>query len=86
MRELKITGYACGLAATVAGFGLYSYAARELLAAFAIFSVVFLSLALVALCALLLWFASVQVVIRTGSLSRNVAAFSRRLIAVYVKS
>ena len=63
MREIKIRDYTCGLIVTIVGLGLYSYYVRELLAALTLFSVAFFILALVALGALLVWSASVQVAI-----------------------
>lgn len=85
MREIKIRDYTCGLIVTFVGLGLYSYYVRELLAALALFSVPFFILALAALGALLVWSASVQVAIWARPASRNVIAFSRRLIAVYAR-
>jgi hypothetical protein len=86
LRELKITGHTCRLVLIIGGFGLYSYAVRELPAAFDIFSAVFFSLAVVALCALLLCWASVQLAIRTRPLSRNVLTLSRHLIAEHARA
>ena len=85
LREIKIRDYTCGLIVTIVGLGLYSYYVRELLAALTLFSVAFFILALVALGALLVWSASVQVAIWARPASRNVIAFSRRLIAVYAR-
>jgi hypothetical protein len=68
------------------GLGLYSYCVRESLAVLALFSVAFFSLTLVALGALLIWCASEQVGVRTLLLSRNVAAFSGRLVTAYARS
>ena len=70
---------------TIVGLGLYSYYTRELLAALTLFSVAFFFLALVGVGALLVWCASVQVAIWAKPASRNVVAFSRRLIAVYAR-
>jgi hypothetical protein len=83
VRELKIT---CGLVFTIVGLGLYSYYVRELVAALALFSVAFFSLTLVALAALMIWWASEQIVARSLPLSRNVVALSRRLITAYARS
>ena len=85
MREIKIRDYTCGLIVTIVGLGLYSYYVRELLAALTLFSVAFFLLALVGLGALLVWSAGVQVAIWATPASRNVMAFSRRLIAAYAK-
>ena len=83
MREMKIS---CGVVVTIVGLGLYSYYVRELVVALALFSVVFFSLALVVLGAFLIWCASEQVAIWTLPLSRNVVAFSRRLITAHARS
>jgi hypothetical protein len=85
LREIKIRDYASGVIVTIVGLGLYSYYVRELLAALTIFSVAFFFLSLVALGALLIWCASVQVAIWARPASRNVIAFSRRLIAAYAR-
>ena len=71
---------------TVLGLGLYSYYVREMLASLALFSVGFFFVALVMLFGALVWFASVQVAMWTMPLSRNVMAFSRRLIASYARA
>jgi hypothetical protein len=67
------------------GLGLYSYYVRELLAALTLFSLAFFFLALVGLGALLVWSATVQMAIWARPASRNMIAFSRRLIAAYAK-
>jgi hypothetical protein len=85
LREIKIRDYTCGLVVTIVGLGLYSYYVRELMAALTLFSAAFFFLALVGLGALLVWSASVQVAIWARPASRNVIAFSRRLIAAYAK-
>jgi hypothetical protein len=85
LREIKITDYTSGLIVTIVGLGLYSYYVRELLAALTIFSVAFFFLALVGLGALLVWCASVQVAVWARPASRNLIAFSRRLIASYAR-
>jgi hypothetical protein len=81
----EVTAYACGLSAVV-GLGLYSYNVRDLLASLALFTAVFFFLGLMALTVFLLWCASVQVAIWTPPASRNMLAFSRRLISAYAKS
>jgi len=86
LREIKTRDYACGLIVTIAGLGLYSYYVRELMAALTIFSVAFFALALVGVGAILVWSASVQVAIWATPASRNILAFSRRLIAAYAKA
>jgi len=85
LREIKIRDYTCGLIVTFVGLGLYSYYVRELMAALTIFSVAFFFLALVGLGGLLIWSASVQLAIWARPASRNVIAFSRRLITAYAK-
>ena len=85
MREIKIRDYTSGVVVTIAGLGLYSYYVRELLAALTIFSVAFFFLSMVGLGALLVWCASVQVAVWARPASRNVIAFSRRLIAAYAR-
>jgi hypothetical protein len=83
--EIKIRDYSCGLTVTIVGLGLYSYYVRELLAALTLFSLAFFFLALVGLGALLVWSATVQMAIWARPASRNMIAFSRRLIAAYAK-
>ena len=85
MREIKIRDYSCGLIVTIVGLGLYSYYVRELLTALTLFSVAFFFLALAGLGALLVWCASVQVAIWARPASRNVIAFSRRMIAAHAR-
>ncbi len=85
MREMNMRDYSSGLVVTIAGLALYSYYVRELLTALTLFSVAFFFLALAGLGALLVWCASVQVAIWFGPASRNVAAYSRRLIAAYAR-
>lgn len=85
MGKIKIRDYTCGLIVTIVGLGLYSYYVRELLAALTLFSVAFFFLALLALGALLVWSASVQVAIWAGPASQNMLAVSRRLIAAYAR-
>jgi uncharacterized membrane protein len=86
LRQTTIRDYTSGLIVTIAGLGLYSYYVRELLAALTIFSVAFFFLALVGLGALLVWSASVQVAVWARPVSRNMIAFSRRMIAAYARS
>jgi hypothetical protein len=68
------------------GLGLYSYYVRELLASLALFTAVFFFLGLVALAVFLVWCTSVQVAIWTPPASRNMTAFSRRLISAYART
>lgn len=69
-----------------AGLGLFSYYVRELLASLAVFTVPFLFLTLIVMSAVLLWSASVQLPVWWRPESRNLAAFSRRLIVAYARS
>lgn len=85
MRELKATKYACALSIMIVGLGLYSYYVRELLASLLLFTVAFFFVGLLALGVFLIGCASVQVAIWTPSASRNMIAFSRRLITAYAK-
>jgi len=85
LRELKATGYTCGLGLLIVGLGLYSYYVRELLASLVLFSLAFFFLGLVVLGVFLVWRASVEVTICTRPASRSVIAFSRRLIAAYAR-
>jgi hypothetical protein len=75
----------CGLIAAVVGLDLYSYFVQELLVSLALFSVAFLILTLAALAAVFLWWASEQLVSRSGPTSRWVIAASRRAIAAYAR-
>jgi len=85
LREIKIRDYTCGLIVTIVGLGLYSYYVRELMAALTLFSVAFFVLALMGLGGLLVWCVSVQVAIWARPASRNVIAFSRRLLTAYAR-
>ena len=85
MPDTNIKYYVAGLIATIAGFGLYSYYVRELLAALTLFGVAFFFFALLGLGVMLIWWASVQAAIWAGPASRGVVAFSRRLIAAYAR-
>jgi hypothetical protein len=86
LREIKIRDCTVGLIATIVGLSLYSYYARELMAALTLFSAAFFFLALVGLGAFLVWCAGVQVAIWARPASRNAIAFSRRLIEAYARS
>jgi len=85
LREIKIRDYTCGLIIAIVGLGLYSYYVRELVAALTLFSIAFFSLAVTGLAALLVWCASVQAAVWARPASRNVIAFSRRLLAAYAR-
>lgn len=86
MHKAKNRGYTCGLATAIAGLSLFSYHVRELLAAMALFSLVFFLATMVALGGFYLWRASDYLVTWTGPSSQDVVAFSRRLIAAYARS
>jgi hypothetical protein len=85
LRKINFRDYLSGMIVTIAGLSLYSYYVRELLAALTIFSAAFFLLALLGLGALLIWSAGVQMSIWAGLASRNVIAFSRRVIASYAR-
>jgi hypothetical protein len=85
MREIKAAEYTCGIGAVIVGLGLYSYYVRELLASLLLFSAVFFFLGLVAAGMFFIWSASEQLAIWTVPASRNVIAFSRRLIAAHAR-
>jgi hypothetical protein len=78
---------ACGLGITIAVLDLYSYYVhvRELLVSLVLFTGVFLILALATFAVVFLWWASEQLLDRTGPASRRVIAFSRRVIAAYAR-
>jgi hypothetical protein len=69
----------------VVGLSLHSFHVRELLASLVLFSVAFFFLALLILGVFLLWCATEQLAIWAGPASRNLASFSRRLIAAYAR-
>jgi len=73
------------LAVAIPALALYSYYVRELLVGLALFSLVFLFLALVVLVAILIWWISQQLANWSGPASRRVVAFSRRLIVAHVR-
>jgi hypothetical protein len=85
MRQPKVSEYRCGLIVALAALSLYSYHVRELLAALALFSVVFFPASLVLLGVFLTWCASEQVAIWIRPASNNMVAFSRRLMLAYAK-
>jgi hypothetical protein len=85
VREIMIRDCTCGLLVTIVGLGLYSYYVRELVAALTLFSIAFFSLAVIGLAALLVWCASVHAAVWARPGSRNLIAFSRRLIAAYAR-
>jgi hypothetical protein len=75
----------CGMGITIVILDLYSYYVHELLVSLALFTCVFLVLALATFCAIFLWWAGEQLLDRRGPASRRVIAFSRRVIAAYTK-
>ena len=85
MQKYKAIEYTCGVSAVIVGFGIYSYYVRELLASLALFTGAFFLLGLAVAAVSLLWYAGVQAILWTGPASRNMLAFSRRLVAAYVK-
>jgi len=70
---------------TIAVLDLYSYYVHELLVSLALFTCVFLILALATFVAVFLWWASERLLDRSGPVSRRLIAFSRRVIAAYEK-
>jgi hypothetical protein len=85
LRRLKINKYTSLLAVAIVGLGVCSYHVRELLLALVVFSVGFGVLALAALVAVILWWASERIASKTGPASRRVLAFSRRILALYAR-
>jgi len=81
----KISERTCGLAVIIVALDLQSYYVRELLVSLALFCMAFLFLALLVLATVLLWWVSEQLADRSGPASRKVIAYSRRLIAAYVR-
>jgi hypothetical protein len=74
-----------GAGVTIVALDLYSYYVHELLVSLALFTAVFLVLALATFAAVLLWWASEQLANRSGPTSRKVIAFSRRVIAAHAR-
>jgi FtsH-binding integral membrane protein len=85
MREIKTAEYTCGIGAVIVGLGLYSYYVRELLASLLLFSLAFLCFGLALAGIVFIWSASEKLAMWTVPASRNVIAFSRRLIAAYAR-
>ena len=85
MREIKAAEYTFGISAVIVGLGLYSYYVRELLASLLLFSALFFLLGLTVIGMFFIWSASEKLAIWTVPASRNVIAFSRRLIASSAK-
>jgi hypothetical protein len=83
--RINIIKYTSGLVVTIAGLNRYSYYVHELLVSLALFTLVFLILALAAFAAVFLWWASEQLANKSGPASRKVIVFSRRLIAAYAR-
>jgi hypothetical protein len=61
---------------TIVALGLYSYYVRELLASLLLFSALFLAVGLIALGAVLAWYASKQVALWSRLVSRNAIALT----------
>jgi hypothetical protein len=72
--KIKIRSYTCGLAATLVGFGLYSYYVRELFASLFLFSAFFLAMAFIALGVVLAWYASKEVALWSRLVLRSATA------------
>ena len=85
MREIKAVEYSYGLGLMIVWLGLYSYYVRELLASLALFTGAFFLVALAALGVFLIWWTCKKVATWTPTVSRNMIALSRRLIAAYAK-
>jgi hypothetical protein len=85
LRELKVTGYTCGLGTTIVGLAVYSYHVREFLASLVLFTIAFFCVGLVTLGVFLIWSLSEKVTVWTQSASRNAIALSRRLITPYTR-
>jgi hypothetical protein len=86
LHKMKVLEYTCGLSTAILGFSLYSYYVRELLAYLALFTSAFVLLGLVFVGVFLLGWAALQAIRWTGTASRDMVTFSRRLAAVYTKS
>jgi hypothetical protein len=82
----KVIEYSFGLSTVIIGLGFYSYYVRELLASLALFTGAFFLLGLALVGGFLLGWVAVQAFRWTGPASHDLIAFSRRLVAVYVKS
>jgi hypothetical protein len=85
LREIKAVEYSYGLGLMIVWLGLYSYYVRELLASLALFTGAFFLVALAALGVFLIWWTCKKVATWTPTVSRNMIALSRRLIAAYAK-
>ena len=70
----------------ILGLTVFPYFASELLAGLALFSAAFFFLVLTVMSAIFIWSASKQMTIMTIPTSRNLLAFSRRLVTAYAKS
>lgn len=85
MTRTNIVKCTCGLGTTIAVLDFYSYYVHELVVSLALFTCVFLILALATFAAVILWWASQQLLDGTGPASRKIIAFSRRLLATYAR-
>lgn len=74
--KIKIRSYTCGLAATIVGFGLYSYYVRELFASLFLFSALFLAMGLIVLGGVVAWYASKQVALWSRLALRSAVALT----------
>ena len=80
LHKIKVIEYTCGLSAVVVGLSLYSYSVRELLASLALFTGAFFLLGLAVVGVFLFGWAALQATLWTGPATRNMIAFSRRLV------
>jgi hypothetical protein len=85
LHKIKVIEYTCGLSVVIVGLGLYSFYVRELLASLALFAGAFFLLSLAVIGVFLIYYAGFQAVRWTRPASRNMIAFSRRLVAAYVR-
>jgi hypothetical protein len=83
LREIKAVEYISVISVTTVALGLYSYYVRDLLVSLALFSVAFSMLGIAVLGVFLVWSASMQFAIWTRPVSRNMIAFTRRVITGY---
>jgi len=86
LHKMKVLEYTCGVSVLILGFGLYSFYVRELLASLALFTGAFFLLGLACVGMFLLGWGAVQMIRRARPASRDMVAFSRRLVAVYIRS
>ena len=83
---MKVLEYTCGVSVLILGFGLYSFYVRELLASLALFTGAFFLLGMAFVGLFLLGWTALQAIRWAGPASRDMVAFSRRLVAVCIRS